>query len=54
MTEHGSEAGLARQMLVFARANRAYWLIPLLAMLGLTGLLVLMSGGGAPLVYSLF
>jgi hypothetical protein len=38
----------------FARENRVYWIMPLVVILGLTGLLIVASQGAAPLIYTLF
>jgi Family of unknown function (DUF5989) len=38
----------------FARENRAYWLVPLILMLGLTGLFIVVGQSAAPLIYALF
>ena len=38
----------------FARAHRAYWLIPLMLILGLVALVIVAGQGAAPLLYTLF
>jgi hypothetical protein len=38
----------------FARENRAYWLIPLILLLGLAGLVIVAGQSAAPLLYTLF
>jgi hypothetical protein len=38
----------------FARENRAYWLIPLMLLLGLAGLVIVAGQSAAPLLYTLF
>jgi hypothetical protein len=38
----------------FARAHRAYWLIPLMLLLGLAALVVVAGQGATPLLYTLF
>lgn len=39
----------------FLRYNKKYWLLPILAVLGMFGLLVLLAGtGAAPFIYTLF
>ncbi len=38
----------------FARANRAYWIIPIILMLGVAGLIVVGGQAAAPLLYTLF
>ena len=38
----------------FARANRIYWIVPLVLVLGLVGLIIAVGQTSAPLVYALF
>ena len=38
----------------FAGENRAYWLIPLILLLGLAGLVIVVGQSAAPLLYTLF
>jgi hypothetical protein len=38
----------------FAREHRAYWLIPLILLLGLAGLVIVAGQSAAPLLYTLF
>jgi hypothetical protein len=45
---------LFREIVRFAVANKAYWLIPLMLVLGLAALVVVVSQGAAPLIYTLF
>jgi hypothetical protein len=45
---------LLREFLAFARAKRAYWIIPLILVLGLTALLVVSGQAAAPMIYTLF
>ena len=45
---------LFREFVRFARENRAYWIIPLILMLGLTALFIVAGQGAAPLLYTLF
>lgn len=45
---------LLREYLAFARQNKAYWLIPMLFLLGLAALLVVASQAAVPFVYTLF
>lgn len=45
---------LLREIVRFARANRAYWLIPLMLVLGIAAFVVVASQGAAPLIYTLF
>ncbi len=47
--------GLLRELLAFLRANRKWWLVPIIVFLLLVGALVVLSGtGAAPLLYTLF
>jgi hypothetical protein len=46
---------LAREFLLFILENKAWWLIPIVASLGLLGLLIALgSTGAAPFIYPLF
>lgn len=45
---------LFREFVSFARENRAYWIIPLILVLGAAGLLVVAGQAAAPLLYTLF
>jgi hypothetical protein len=47
-------AKLLREIVRFAVANKAYWLIPLMLVLGLAAVVVVASQGAAPLIYTLF
>lgn len=47
-------AKLSRDIVGFARENRVYWIIPLVVVLGLIGLVVVVSQTAAPLIYTLF
>ena len=38
----------------FARENRAYWIIPLMLVLGLTAFVIVAGQSVAPLIYALF
>jgi hypothetical protein len=42
------------QFMQFAHENRAYWIVPLVLMLGITGFLIVATQGAAPLLYTLF
>jgi hypothetical protein len=55
--EAGQEAppGVAREFLAFLRENKKFWLIPLLAALGLLGLFAVLGGtAAAPFIYTVF
>jgi hypothetical protein len=46
---------LLQEFLVFILENKAWWLIPIVASLGLVGLLIALgSTGAAPFIYTLF
>ncbi len=45
---------LFRQFVGFALENKAYWLIPLTLVLAGAALVVVVSQGVAPLIYTLF
>jgi len=38
----------------FARAHKAYWIVPLLLVLGLVAALVFVTQGATPFLYTLF
>ena len=49
------ELSLVREFLVFVAAERKWWLIPILLVLGVAGLMVVLgSTGAAPFIYTLF
>jgi hypothetical protein len=50
----GYSVKLLREFVRFARENRAYWLIPLILMLGVAGFLIVAGQSAAPLLYTLF
>jgi hypothetical protein len=45
---------LIREFVAFARAHKAYWILPLLLVLGLMAFLVFVGQGAAPFIYTLF
>jgi hypothetical protein len=45
---------LFREILGFARENRAYWMVPLFLVLALAGFLIVGGKVVAPLLYTLF
>ena len=45
---------LFREFVRFAFDNKAYWIIPLAVVLGLAAVVVVVSQGAAPLIYTLF
>jgi len=54
MRRAGYAVKLVGEFFRFARANRAYWLIPLVLALGLAALVIVAGQGAAPLLYTLF
>ncbi len=45
---------LLREFVAFARAHKAYWIVPLLLVLGLLTLLIVAGQSSAPFIYTLF
>lgn len=45
---------LLREVFAFARTHKAYWIVPMVFLLGLVILLVVASQGAAPFIYTLF
>ena len=45
---------LLGDLLGFAKAHRAYWLVPFIVLLLLAGLLVFAGQGATPFLYTLF
>ncbi len=54
MTKLGHSGKLMREMVRFALANKAYWLIPLMLVLGIAAVVMVASQGAAPLIYTLY
>ncbi len=54
MAKIGHGAKMLREIVRFAVANKAYWLIPLILVLGLAAVVMVASQGAAPLIYTLF
>ena len=50
----GSAGKLLREFTRFARANRAYWIVPFVIMLAITGIVIVAGQTAAPLIYALF
>lgn len=52
---HEEEMSIVQEFLCFIVENRKWWLIPIVAVLGLVGLLIVLgSTGAAPFIYTLF
>jgi hypothetical protein len=50
-----SRKSLVSEFWYFLMQNKKWWLLPILLLMGLMGLLVLLSGtGAAPFIYTLF
>lgn len=47
-------ARLLRELGEFAAANKAWWLVPVAAMLLAVGAIIWAGGGAMPLIYTLF
>lgn len=45
---------LIKEFLHFARVHKAYWIVPLLVVLGLIVLLIAVGQTSAPFIYTLF
>lgn len=45
---------LLKEFVHFARAHKAYWIVPLLIVLGLMALLIATGQASAPFIYTLF
>lgn len=54
MARRGASIKLLREFVAFARENRAYWMIPLILILGVAGLVIVAGHSAAPLIYALF
>jgi Family of unknown function (DUF5989) len=54
MRKRGYAFKLLGEFVGFARQNRAYWLIPLILLLGIAGLVIVAGQSAAPLLYTLF
>jgi hypothetical protein len=52
---HEKQGGLIAEFIAFMRENKAWWMAPILIVLGLVaGLLVLGATGAAPFLYTLW
>ncbi len=47
-------ARFANDLVGFARANKAWWIVPLVAVLLLLALLIVVASTSAPLIYTVF
>jgi hypothetical protein len=51
----GKQAGLVSELIGFLKANKKWWLAPIIISILLLGLLVLLGGtAAAPFIYTLF
>ena len=49
------QLSLIREFILFIKENKAWWMIPIVLVLGLIGILVVLSStGAAPFIYTLF
>jgi hypothetical protein len=52
---HGRRTGLGRELWGFLRANKKWWLAPILLVMLLLGALMMLGGtGAAPFIYTIF
>ncbi len=52
---HEQELSLIGEFWVFIKENKAWWMVPILLVLGGLGILVMLSStGAAPFIYTLF
>ena len=54
MAKIGYSLKLFREFVGFAREKRAYWIVPLIVVLGLAAAVIVSSQVAAPLIYTLF
>lgn len=53
--EEEEQLSLVSEFVLFIKENKAWWMIPILLVLGLVGVLVALSStGAAPFIYTLF
>ena len=49
------DLSIVQEFMLFITENKAWWMVPILLVLGLVGLLVILSStGAAPFIYTLF
>ncbi len=49
------QLSLVSEFILFIKENKAWWMIPIVLVLGLVGILVVLSStGAAPFIYTLF
>jgi hypothetical protein len=54
MSKLGYSFRLFGEFVRFARENKAYWIVPLILVLGLAAFVVVAGQSAAPLLYTLF
>ena len=54
MAKIGYLGPLLRDVFLFARQNKVYWIVPFVLVLGLLVLVVVTSQSAAPFIYTLF
>ena len=54
MAKIGYLGSMLRDVFLFARQNKVYWIVPFVLVLGLLILLVVTSQTAAPFIYTLF
>lgn len=54
MSKLRHSGSLLREFVRFARAHKAYWLVPLILVMGLLIVLIVAGQASAPFIYTLF
>ena len=54
MNKLGYVGKLLGEFIGFAKESRAYWIVPLIILLGALGVLIVASETAAPFIYALF
>ena len=54
MGKLGYSSKLFGELLGFAKANKVYWIVPLVIVLALAALIAVAGQGAAPFIYTLF
>jgi hypothetical protein len=53
--DSAEDGGVLRELWLLLRHNKKYWMIPIIALLLASGLLIILGGSGAaPFIYRLF
>ena len=54
MSRIGYSVKLFREFVRFGRVSKAYWIIPVILILGIAALLIVVGQASSPLIYTLF